>query len=278
MSGADYMAEEWGLNCSYNSMVSFELSPYGIAKKDIIDFTQTMGEIKATVPFAIVLPSEYACVEVTDIFGKYERGLRREKYMQKLMSDKERRVINHTDDVLGFIFGRDNDKIFGTEGHTIANSRFGDLFDIIYEDAPDGAFKNYVALIDASIDGGFANAKRNAGYNILTTDDLDKLEVEIKAITEQTLPCTVDSLCWLLSGDECGKRYVTVLNNEGNNRNLITGDDIIREADTNVTIRFKEPAELKCIKHGFDAPTVTKKDSKIYVVTIPSAGYAVFEY
>ena len=58
MSGADYMAEEWGLNCSYSNMQTFELSEYGMAKKDFINTTLGMKGIKANVPFAVVVQSQ----------------------------------------------------------------------------------------------------------------------------------------------------------------------------------------------------------------------------
>ena len=38
MSGANYLAEEWGLNCSYSDMKTFELSEYGLVKKKFLDF------------------------------------------------------------------------------------------------------------------------------------------------------------------------------------------------------------------------------------------------
>ena len=277
MSGADYMAEEWGLNCSYSDMNTFELSPYGFAKKDFIDFAAKVGKIKARVPFAIVLPMEYEAPEVLDIFGKYRFGEHRGTYMRHDMNDTEARYVNHAEDVLKFFFGRDEDNTFGTEGHPITNSRFGDMFDIIFEDAPDEVLKRYDALIDASCDSGFADAKKNSGYRIFESLDFDKLANDVRCTAGAIMPVNVDGLHWVLSEGE-GKRYLTVFNNEGNNRTLECGDDIIREADKTVTVSFKEPCELKLAKHGFDAPEVTKTDAKTYKVMVPAAGFAIFEY
>ena len=277
MSGADYMAEDWGLNCSYSSMVTFELSPYGLAKKDFIDFASDVGKISARVPFAIVLPTEYEAPEVLDIFGKYRFGEHRCTYMLRDMNDEEARYVNHAEDVLKFLFGRDEDNTYGTEGHTITNSRFGDLFDIIYEDAPEEVFKKYDALIDASIDSGFINAKKNDGYKIFSSLDFDKLAADVNNEARKILPVTVDGLHWLLSDGE-EKRYLTIFNNEGNNRNLTDGDCIIRDADRVVTVTFKEPGSLSLIKHGYDVPEVIKCNEYTYKVKVPAAGFAIFEY
>lgn len=278
MSGADYMAEEWGLNCSYNSMVTFELSPYGLAKKEFIDFTQDHRTVKANIPFAIVLPVEYECVQIPDPSASHTIGVHRDEYMQRMMNQAEKQLVNHAEDVLKLIFGRDDSRIFGTEGHTITNSRFGDLFDIIYEDAPDAILSKYSALIDASCDGGFAATGKTAGYTIFTSSNLEELAHNINAEAKRILPCVADSLHWLLSTDECGRRFVSVFNNEGNNRNLKTGDDLIREADADVVLSFKEKCDLKCVKHGVDGVSIAKKDDKTYIVSIPAAGFAIFEY
>ena len=57
LSGADYMAEEWGLNCSYTAMEDFTLSDYGRVKKDFINTALDFRGICADVPFAIVFAS-----------------------------------------------------------------------------------------------------------------------------------------------------------------------------------------------------------------------------
>jgi predicted signal transduction protein with EAL and GGDEF domain len=41
--------------------------------------------------------------------------------------------FGHVEDVLKRIYFRSG-KLYGNEGHTLTNSRFGDLFDILYED------------------------------------------------------------------------------------------------------------------------------------------------
>jgi len=276
MSGADYMAEEWGLNCSYRSMKTFELSPYGEAKKEFIDFTQKYRDIKAVIPFAIVLPRKYECVEITGSAQPYQIGVYRDMYMQHIMNEDEKKLVNHVEDVLKLSFARDPDKIFGNEGHTLTNSRFGDLFDIIYEDADEAELKKYSALIDASTDNAFACS--HSDLKVFTSDDLDRLAHDIENESKQILPCYADSLHWILSTNEEGRRFISVFNNEGNDRTIEYGDKLAKEADASVNITFKESVNLKCIKCGTAGMTINKKDDCHYVVDIPAAGFAIFEY
>ena len=277
MSGADYMAEEWGLNCSYSDMNTFELSPYGFAKKEFIDFTQEIGGVQARVPFAIVLPTEYEAPEVLDIFGKYRFGEHRSTYLLRDMNDSEAKIVNHAEDVLKFFFGRNEDETYGNEGHVLTNSRFGDMFDIIYEDAPKEVFKKYDMLIDASYDGGFLAENKNLGIKIVSSHSFDTLARKVNEEACKVLPVTVSGLHWVLSDGE-GKRYLTIFNNEGNNRTLELGDDVMHEADMTVAVKFNIPNSFKCVKCGTDKVKIEKKDDNTYFVTIPAAGFGIFEY
>jgi len=64
MAGADYFSEEWGLNCSYTDMREFTLSDYGRVKKEFINTAREFRGMKAVTPFALVLPTAHACVEL----------------------------------------------------------------------------------------------------------------------------------------------------------------------------------------------------------------------
>lgn len=278
MSGADYFSEEWGLNASYNEKKTFDLSPYGLAKKEFIDFAIGYRTIKAYIPFAIVLPLSYKCVQIPEPepFETYKFGEHRADYMACNISEERRRYIGHIEDVLKFIFARTG-TVYGNEGHVMTNSRFGDLFDIIYEDATDENLSKYAALIDATPDGAFASKKRNT-FKVLESSDFDKLEFDIRKLTDETLDCQVDSLHWILSKDENGKRYVSIFNNEGNLRKEETGDNLIKDAEARVKVSFKEERILKAIKLGADDIKIEKIDDKSYYVTVPAASFAIFEY
>ena len=277
MSGADYFSEEWGNNCSYISKKTFELSSYGLIKKDFIEFARGYKTIKAHVPFAIVLPLSFKCVQIWNVENPWEFGKRSDMYMGRPFASKERgEYINHIEDVLKFIYAR-NGKVYGNEGFVMTNSRFGDLFDIIYEDASDEVLGKYEALIDATPDGTFAT-KRGGDYKILGTSDFDKLERDIRALTVEVMPVTVDKLHWVVSRDAKGRRFVSIFNNEGNIRDSKIGDTLIKEADARVRVSFKVAAELSPIKLSSDKIAIEKADDTTYFVDIPAAGFAIFEY
>ena len=274
MSGADYLAEEWGLNCSYSDMQTFELSDYGLAKKEFIDFTQQVPNMKARIPFAIVLPRRYECVEIVEPHRPDVYETHRDSYMDCTLTPEQMAYNGHVEDVLKRIYYRSG-KVFGNEGHTLTNSRFGDLFDILYEDLPEEVYGKYECLVDASPDGAFA-AKLGSRFPVLESGDLDGLEKKLHTL-EETLPCRVDSLHWLLSEDEAGDSYVSVFNNEGNTRSVRHGDSLDPAADGVVRVTLREPGQLQLIK-GSSAVSLERLSDTLWEVAVPAAGFAIFKY
>jgi len=282
MSGADYFSEEWGLNCSYTNMETFELSPYGRIKKNFIKAAEEMRDIQAITPFAIVLPSDYACVEIpepfeAEAFANYKLGYHRDLYMRSPLNEAEKEYFGHIEDVLKLIYEHFGER-HGNEGHVLTNSRFGDLFDIIYADVDDAALSRYEYLIDATKEGSFIKAKSDKNYKILDSSDLKALETQIHLLEKESLPCVVSGLHWLVSTDKNGNNYLTIFNNEGNERDDTYGDTVDKKADSTVKISFKREVSLKKKYGSDDGFKIEKSDPLNYYVTIPAAGFAVMTF
>jgi len=275
MAGAQFMGEEWGLHTSYNDMETFELSPYGLLKKDFIEFARQHKNVKAKTPFAIVLPTDYDCVMLGSCdLGKI--GDRAGGYMSIYPTPAQGVRFGKINDLLKFVFRRNAEDIRGNEGHTIQNSRFGDLFDIIYADAPDAAFAQYDCLVDADPDGVFALRKGDK-FSVVRANDLENMERVLKAMAKQILPVTVESLHWVLSEDENG-RYVTVFNNEGNNRTLENGDEIDHSADAVTTVYTKDGIAPQIYYASSDKVRLEKKKEGEYALFVPATDLVILKY
>ena len=275
MAGADYFSEEWGLNCSYTDMEEFTLSDYGRVKKDFINTALDFRGIRAEVPFAIVLPTDYACMELPEIWDTCEFGNPRDTYMRCVLSDSEKKYYGHIEDVLKLAFART--EVIGNEGHTITNSRFGDIFDIVYADTNDEALSKYAYLIDATPEGSFAKKAGNK-FKVLESADIGKLEAEIKRLAKEVMPAYVSDLCWLVSTDENGKRYLSIFNNEGNERSLKLGNTLHREADKRVTISFKDKTTPHILKEALGSCSLERIDDNTFEATIPAAGFVIIGF
>lgn len=277
MSGAHYVAEEWGLNCSYSNMDTFELSEYGEVKKEFIHTAEELGNMNAVTPFAIVLPCAYCVLEIMDRYEDYRIGIHRDTYLASPLNPEEKAYFGHIQDVLRLIYSRLGDAC-GNEGHTLTNSRFGDLFDIIYEDAGDEVFRKYDCLIDASPAGDFIKQQAGTGFRILGSGDLWELEAQIHALTPQFMPCTADALHWLVSLGEDGTRYLTIFNNEGNDRDMRLGNVIDRHADRRVKLTFRDTAQVRIVR-SFHADTILEQaDRHTWYITVPAAETVVLTF
>lgn len=279
MAGAHYMSEEWGLNCSYNDMQTFELSEYGLLKKRFINNATRFRGIRARVPFAIVLPRRYPCVQINGEILRGAIGTHRETYLEAPLDESEKRYFGHLEDIIKLFFAFDKSYEGDNEDHVMTNTRFGDVFDLVYEDASDEALSQYDYLIDASVDGDFALSRSGAGFKIIESGDMDKLENIIPTLIKESLDCYVDGLHWLLSRDESGKRYLSIFNNAGNRRDALTGDNIRSEATRCVNVSFKDAADLTKLVEGVDMPVdVERVDERTYRVTVPATGFVILGY
>ncbi len=275
MAGADYFSEEWGLNCSYSDMNTFDLSDYGIVKKNFINDSLKFKDMKAVIPFAIVLPKDYSCVEIPDMFAPWKIGNHRNVYMRCILDNSRKKYYGHIEDVLKLIYSQTES--VGNEGHVITNSRFPDVFDIIYEDAPKEVLSRYEYLIDATVQSSFLKDKGES-FRILESTDLFALEKRLNELIKDVMPCYVDGLCWLVSTGKNGNRYLSIFNNEGNERSLEKGDIIHPEADKAVKITFKEACNIEVIKEVGGSINPEKESSNAYTAVIPAAGFAIIKF
>lgn len=275
LSGADYMSEEWGFRSSYYDTHDYALTPYGELKKSFIADSLKIGKVEAVTPFALVLPLDCPCVETTDRLLTHRIGDRRGKYMLNIeLSPAETEYYGHIDNMYTLLFNRTEDTC-GNESHALTNGLFGDVFDVIYADASDETLSRYSYLIDATAEGKFAKAKQGQDYKILESRDIYALKAELDRLISETMPVFVDGLHWLVSLGEDGHRYLSIFNNEGNERSSDKGDEINHAYDKRVTVTLKD-GELFVFKPAIGKMDLERIDDKTYRVTIPAADFAIF--
>lgn len=277
LSGADYMSEEWGFRSSYYDTHDYALTPYGELKKRFIGDSLKIGKVQAVTPFALVLPLDCPCVETTDRLLTHRIGDRRGKYMLNIeLSPTETEYYGHIDNMYTLLFNRTEDT-YGNESHSLTNGLFGDVFDVIYEDASDETLSRYAYLIDATKESKFAKAKAGQGYKILESTDIYALKAELDRLIPEAMPVFVDGLHWLVSLAEDGRRYLTIFNNEGNERSSDTGDCINHDYDKRVTVTLKD-GDLALYKPANGEMNIEKVDDLTYRVTVPAADFAIFTF
>ena len=277
LSGADYFGEEWGLNCSYSDMNDWTLSKYGEIKKQFINDAAGIHGVKAKVPFAVVLPRDYICVELPDPWKVQRVTDRRGEYMATKLSAEDTEYYGHIEGVLTLVFNR-KPETYGNESHVLTNGYFGDVFDIVYEDASDEALAKYNYLIDATKEGKFIAAKKGSSHKILASADMDALKAELDKLIPTVMPVYVDGLHWLVSSDDQGRRFLAIFNNEGNLRTSAKGDEINRDYDEKVKITLNVPGKLEIFKSAREDIALQKADDSTYYATIAACDFVIFTF
>jgi hypothetical protein len=274
MSGANFIGEEWGVSNTFYNWRDYPLTPYGEVKKEFIDFAETYFHIDPFVPFALVLPREFKVVDLA-----YVNNPDSDLYLGRPLDAETKHSFGHIKKTLRLIYTRCG-KSFGNEGHVITNGRFGDFFDIIYEDAGEQTFLKYAYLVDVSPDGGFAKSASRGNHRVLESADIEKLEQCLGKIMKADFPCTVSGCVhWLLSRLD-DKWLLTIFNNEGVERSEEKGDYFLSEADIEIAISFKEePKRLRLVKcWPIGKHSLNRQENGTYCCIIPAGGFSIFEF
>lgn len=231
MSGARFLSEEYGTCNTFYDWNEYGLTPYGEVKKDFLGFAADHPEIgDVYTPAVIVLPVEFEVFDLNFISGGRH-------YLGYPVSDPGMlRRLNHMREVLTAVFA-DSGTAYGNEGHVIQNSRYGDVFDILYEDAGEKALSEYGVIVSASPDGRLSHLYPALSERMIAGPDIGQVLHTLDIRLREYIPFDIrGSLSWIINRAE-GRLILGLFNNQGVIRTLEQGEITMPEADTEVFIR-----------------------------------------
>ncbi len=251
MAGASFMAEEWGMCNTFYDWNDFELSPYGVIKRDFLRFTERYPDIgKPITPIAVVLPKELPVFEMrafdTDLYMRYP--------VTGTLLDK----LRLTRRGLKRLF-RESGPMLGTETMNLLNCTLPDVLDIVQEDCV--KLEEYDRVIDLT--GSVAFAK-SAADRVCTIE-------ELPTVLDTLLPCVLrgNAMKQLTRADD-GTVYLLLTNNSGVSRTVADGEVILQEAAEVVTVDTKNGQKLQMCEG--DSKMHRAEDGRYYV-EIPAGGW-----
>ena len=230
LSNAEFISEEWGMYNTFTNTENFELSPYGIVKKEFLDFCDKYDDVgEKLVPAAVVLPKDmmvFSFSDADDYMMKYE-------YKCEKNNNARRGVLDIFDAGVKTQY----------ECATFRNYVYPDGIDILNRD--DEMTGKYDYLVDLTGDADFKE-KHN---NIVDAQTL-------KEKLNEALPCCVEGdIHWMVNECTSGGFYLTVFNHSGVTRSVEEGEKVDPESTVTVSVTFKNgavpallegDAELKC--------------------------------
>ena len=244
LSNASFMSEEWGLANVFNSWEEFGLSPYGITKKEFIDFVNKYDDIgEKLTPIAAVLPKDLMVLDNVysdDIYCGFKTDSKKIANLKQGL-----RAIFTTSLPMS-----------GTEVITLKNSDVPDAIDALNYD--EEMLEKYDYLVDLTSDTELSE-KYN---NVCRIEDL-------KEILREKLPCYVEGNAhWMVNKCTSGGYYLTIFNHSGICRSVAGGETKLAEAATTVSL----DAKVVPVMLEGDGEMVEKAGK--YFVNIPAGGFA----
>lgn len=253
LSGAEFISEEWGL---YNTFLegtnNEQLSPYGLVKKEFLDFVRKYDDIgDKLTPIAAVLPEELMvldkCDEQNSIFG-YEINNKRLSSIKQGVAE----IFASSVPMLGS----------EREKRSLKNSDMPDAIDLLNRD--DAMLCKYDYLVDLT----FGSDLKDKFTNLCEAKD-------IPALLRKLLPVDVDGgLHWMVNECKSGGYYLTVFNHSGVERSVAEGEYTLPEAEKTVSLSFKNDP----------SPALLEGDGRLslengtYRLTVPAGGFAFIKF
>lgn len=250
LSGAEFMSEEWGLCNAFYDWDQFELSPYGQAKKDFLDFTRKYTDIGDKVtPIAMVLPKDLMVLD-----NLYSDDV----YCGFNVESKELAKVKQG---IREIFASSLPMI-GTETTTLKNSDIPDAIDLLNDG--ESVLDKYDYLIDLTCSPDFTK-KHN---NLCAIED-------VKSVLKEKLPCFVEGNAhWLVNKKLTGGHYLTVFNHSGIQRTVAEGEVKLLEADTKVVLSVADGVVPKLCE---GVGVLYWLEGNKYSITIPAGGWVFID-
>ncbi len=223
-AGTDYFSEEWGQANTFYEWDTFELSPYGIIKRDFLKNARRFGEIRPYVPIAFVLPSEYVLYKRRGPFP-YPNDILAEEYL-----DIPQKIHAFLDD------GRN----IGFEDYVFESGGFCSIYDIIYDNNYDRPEEEYSLVIDFS--------GRLHGDRIIDGNDTEAVNAAVRALKD-TFTFTLDDggkLDYQIF-ESNGNTYLALYNHKGVSKTLEKGEYRHAEANVPYTLSLKDGRVPKAV-------------------------------
>ena len=247
LSGASYIAEEWGGFNTFVDSESFALSEYGQVKKDFLAFVRKYPNVGEKIaPGALVLPKELDIYNVDErqTFCTYQLNPDQQEKLEKIRDQVCKVFVSPTADMQG------------TEVRNLFNTDMPDAVALVHEDS--AGLENYAYLVDLTPAG---NVK--AKYS--NTCEID----EIPELLQKLLPCYVEGgLHWMVNEADDG-HYLAIFNHSGVKRTVAEGEYILPGTEKTVTLRINGDYPLQVLEGN----AAVEKNESEYRITVPGGDW-----
>jgi hypothetical protein len=226
LTGARFLAEEWGPENTFHDWKGFDLTPYGQVVVDFMAFVRSTGRGRPVTPTAVVVDRELFCLDCRFLAGTATKWLGCEPTdHQQAMAEFFRQLVGH-------VQSPPND-----DEWVIPASAMPDAFDLVVDDAPTDFLSRYRAL--AYVGQRPDRFRRKLRRCNIRAIFLDEPASDATALTQATLACmplrVEGRVNWLVCR-KAGALQVGVFNPVGVTMDFHAGERSDPSAAAQVTI------------------------------------------
>ena len=250
MAGASFMAEEWGMCNTFYDWVDFDLSPYGMVKRDFIRFTQRYPDIGEPItPIAVVLPKEFPVFQLHAFDSDEYLGYPVEESLRTKLVALRKGVWQ--------LFCQSSPMV-GVETRILRNCVVPDALDMVQEDVLQA--DQYQYLVDLT---GSESFRQKYAERICDIEQVQKL-------LDESLPCVIrGNAMKQLTRRKDGTVFLMLTNNSGVERTVADGETQIPSAAETVTVQVRDGRQL----HALEGDGTVSCAGGVYHVQIPAGGW-----
>jgi hypothetical protein len=268
LTGARFLAEEWGPENTFFDWKGFDLTSYGQVVVDFLDFVRSHGRGRLVTPAAVVIDREGFCLDTYFLAGQRKKwlGFYEPTAHQQAMSEFFRQLIGHKD-------SPPND-----DARVLPASPMPDAFDVVLDDAPAEFLSRYAVLAYVGErPDRFRRKLRGCSAQSIFLEDPARTAREFTEATLARLPLRVEGpVNWLL----CRKKdslQVGIFNPAGVTTDFHKGERSEAKAVATASILGSPSGSRARLSAAWPAGTRIRSAAGRIEVTVGPGGLAVVE-
>jgi hypothetical protein len=265
LTGARYLAEEWGPENTFFDWNDFDLTPYGHVVRDFMQFVTKVGRGGLLTPAAVIIDRDWFGLDAYFLAGG------RAKYLRFYEpTDHQQKVAAFFRALTGHQPAPPND-----DSAVLSASPMPDAFDVVVDDAAPEVLDRYKVLLYV---GEHPRRLRRYQGRLMMLDDPVRTAKAVTAATLEHLPLRIDGpVNWLVTR-KAGVYQVGLFNPHGVTVDFVRGEQSDPQATVAATITGRSSVKQVRVRYAWpDQSRVVRISRHAVKVAVGPGGLVIVE-